>query len=64
MRQFKMIVEKHLNGHVAYPLGLNGVVVGEGDTYKGAVADVQSAIQLHIETFRFDAVLDIESARA
>jgi hypothetical protein len=29
---FKIIVEKHRNGYVAYPLGLKGVVVGEGDT--------------------------------
>ena len=33
MRQIKVIVEKHPNGYVAYPLGLQGVVVGEGDTF-------------------------------
>ena len=33
MRQYKIIVEKHPDGYVAYPLGLKGVVVGEGDTY-------------------------------
>jgi hypothetical protein len=33
------------------PLGLKGVVVGEGDTYEEALADVKSAIQFHIETF-------------
>jgi len=47
----KVIVEKHLDGYVAYPLGLKGVVVGEGDTYEGALADVNSAIQFYIETF-------------
>ena len=31
MRQFKIIVEKHPDGCVAYPLGLKGVVVGQGD---------------------------------
>jgi predicted RNase H-like HicB family nuclease len=36
---------------VAYPLGLKGVVVGEGDTYEEALADVKSAIAFHIETF-------------
>jgi len=51
MRQFKIIVEKHPDGYVAYPLGLRGVVVGEGDTYEEALADVKSAIQFHIETF-------------
>jgi predicted RNase H-like HicB family nuclease len=50
-RQFKIIVEKHPNGYVAYPLGLKGVVVGEGETYEEALADVKSAIAFHIETF-------------
>lgn len=51
MQSFKIIVEKHIDGYVAYPLGLKGVVVGEGDTYESAVADVTSAIEFHIETF-------------
>ena len=51
MQSFKIIVEKHTDGYVAYPLGLKGVVVGEGDTYEQAVADVTSAIEFHIETF-------------
>ncbi len=49
--QFKIIVEKHSDGYVAYPLGLKGIVVGEGDTYEGALSDVKSAIRFHIETF-------------
>ena len=51
MRQFKIIVEKHPDGCVAYPLGLKGVVVGQGDTYEEALADVKSAIRFHIESF-------------
>ncbi len=51
MRQFKVIVEKHSDGYVAYPIGLKGVVVGEGDTYEAALEDVKSAIKFHIETF-------------
>ena len=51
MRQLKIIIEKHPEGYVAYPLGLKGVVVGEGDTYEEALADVKSAIQFHMETF-------------
>jgi predicted RNase H-like HicB family nuclease len=51
MRQFKIIIEKHPDGYVAYPLGLKGIVVGEGDTYEEALADVKSAIAFHIETF-------------
>ena len=48
---FKIIVEKHADGYVAYPLGLKGVVVGEGDSYEQAMADVTSAIRFHIQTF-------------
>jgi predicted RNase H-like HicB family nuclease len=50
-KQFKIIVEKHPDGYVAYPLGLRGVVVGEGDSYEEALANVKSAIEFHIETF-------------
>ncbi len=51
MRQIKIIIEKHPDGYVAYPLGLKGVVVGQGDTYEEALADVKSAVRFHIETF-------------
>jgi len=51
MKQFKIIVEKHPESYVAYPVGLNGIVVGEGDTYEEALRDVKSAIQFHMETF-------------
>ena len=51
MEQFKVIVEKHPDGYVAYPIGLKGVVVGEGETFEAALADVTSAIRFHIETF-------------
>ena len=47
----KIIIEKHPDGYIAYPLGLKGIVVGEGDTYEEALADVKSAIKFHIETF-------------
>ncbi len=51
MKVPKVIVEKHLDGYVAYPLGLKGAVVGQGDTYEEALADVRSAIQFHVDTF-------------
>ena len=44
-------MEKHPDSYVAYPLGLKGVVVGEGSTYEEALEDVKSAIRFHIETF-------------
>ncbi len=46
----KIIVEKHSDGYVAYPLGLRGVVVGQGDTCEEALLDVKSATSFHIET--------------
>ncbi|MBM4056102.1 MAG: type II toxin-antitoxin system HicB family antitoxin [Planctomycetes bacterium] len=54
MRQYKIIVEKHSDGYVAYPLGLKGVVVGQGNTYEEALSDVKSAIRFHIESFGED----------
>ena len=50
-RELKLVVEKHSDGYVAYPIGLKGAVVGEGDSYEEALADVRSAIQFHLETF-------------
>ena len=60
VQQLKLIIEKHADGYVAYPLGLKGVIVGEGDTYEAALADVKSAIQFHIETFGIE-VLESET---
>ena len=54
MKQFKVIIEKHTDGYVGYPLGLKGIVVGQGDTYDEALADVKSAIEFHLETFGDD----------
>ena len=47
----KLIIERTQDGYVAYPLGLKGVVVAEGDTYEEALAQVRSAVRFHIETF-------------
>ncbi len=56
MALYKVIVEKHLDGYVAYPLGLRGVIVGEGNTYEEALDDVKSAVRFHIEVFGNDIV--------
>ena len=56
MRQIKIIVEKNTDGYVAYPLGIKGIVVGQGDTYDEALADVKSAIQFHIQTFGIETL--------
>jgi len=55
-REVKIVVERHPDGFVAYPLGLQGVVVGEGDTYDEAIQDVTSAIRFHVETFGDDVL--------
>ena len=58
--RIKVIVEKHPDGYVAYPLGVKGVVVGQGDSYQEALDDVQSAVSFHVETFGPEALVDSE----
>ena len=60
-RLIKIIVEKHSDGYVAYPVGLKGVVVAQGDTYESALADARSAVVFHIEAFGSDAFDDDDS---
>jgi predicted RNase H-like HicB family nuclease len=58
MKSLKIIIEKHADGYVAYPLGLKGVVVGEGDSYDEALTNVTSAIRFHIKTFGKEVLED------
>jgi predicted RNase H-like HicB family nuclease len=60
MKQVKIVVEKHPDGYVAYPLGVTGVVVGQGDSYEQAIADVKSALRFHVASFG-PGVLDGET---
>ncbi len=60
MRDIKIIIEKHSDGYIAYPIGVQGVVVGEGDTYEEALANVKSALKFHVETFGLE-VLESDS---
>ena len=57
-RRFNLVVERHEDGFVAFPLGLRGVVVGQGDSHDAAVADATSAIRFHIESFGAEALAD------
>lgn len=57
LRQVKIIVEKHADSYVAY-LGLTGAVLGAGNTYEEALADVKSAIRFHIQTFGAEVLAD------
>jgi len=47
----KILIEKHTDGFIAYPLGLKGAVIGCGKNETEALADVRSAILFHVETF-------------
>ena len=44
MKSIKIIVEKHPDGYIAYPLGIEGVVIGEGDSYQEPAFLTKSAI--------------------
>jgi predicted RNase H-like HicB family nuclease len=59
MRKLKIVVEHHEDGYVAYPVGLNGIVLGEGDSLEAALTDVRSAIEFHMETFGKDALAEL-----
>jgi hypothetical protein len=59
VKEFKVIVKKYKHGYVAQAVGFDGAVVGEGDTYERALADVTSAIRCALETFG-DEALDSE----
>jgi predicted RNase H-like HicB family nuclease len=56
MKAVKIVVERHPDTYVAYPLGIKGVVVGQGETYEAAVADLESAIKFHLDTFGDDTL--------
>lgn len=55
MRPLKVIIERHTDGFIAYPLGLRGVVIGQGETYDEALRDVTSAIEFFRDTFGEEA---------
>jgi len=59
MKHIKIIIEKHQDGYVAYPVGIKGVVVGQGDSYEEALNDMRSAIKFHQETFGPESI-DVE----
>ena len=58
VKTFKIVVEKHADGYTAFPLGIRGGVVGQGETYEEALADVTSAIRFHLETFGASEIED------
>ena len=61
-RRIKVIVQKTEDGYVAYPLGVKGIVVGDGDTFEEALEDIKSAINFHLETFGGEVLEQITAA--
>ena len=60
----KIVIERHAEGYVAYPLGLaRGAVIGQGDTYEAALADVRSALIFHADTFGPDSLAPSDDDR-
>ena len=47
MKQFKIVIEKHLDGYVTYPIGVMGAIVGQGETYEEAWSDVMQRENEH-----------------
>ena len=54
--RIKVVIERGEDAYVAYPLGMKGVVVGQGDSYDKALADVTSAIRAHLQQFGSDSL--------
>lgn len=59
-KQLKIVVEKHADRYVAYPAGMKGHFIGEGDTCEEAMSEVKSAILFHIKTFGQE-VIEVDS---
>ncbi len=58
-KTIKIVVEQHPDTFIAYPLSIDGAVVGQGDTAEEAFNQCVSALQAHIEAFGPE-VLDVE----
>jgi hypothetical protein len=43
MKQFKIVIEKHPDGYVAYPIGVVGAIVGQGKE----ILDDIPAVEVH-----------------
>jgi predicted RNase H-like HicB family nuclease len=52
MRNIKIVIERHEDGYVGYPLGFTrGAIVGQGDTYAAALKDTEGSIGFFIEHY-------------
>jgi hypothetical protein len=60
VKQLKIVVEKHADRFVAYPAGMKGHFVGEGNTCEEAMSEVKSAMMFNIKTFGQE-VIEVDS---
>ncbi len=52
MKQIKIVIERHPDGYVGYPLGFTrGAIVGQGETYAEALKDTEGAIKFFIRHY-------------
>ena len=58
LKHIKFVVEQHEDTFLAYPLGIQGGVVGEGDTAAAALEDARSATEFYIETLGAGVIED------
>jgi predicted RNase H-like HicB family nuclease len=49
-------IEKGQDGYSAYTNSMAGIIVGQGRTYEKALADIESAVLFHVETFGEDLI--------
>ena len=61
-KRAKIVVEHVEDGYIAYPLGMKGVVIGQGDSYEEALADVTSAIRAHVREFGVECLSEASPA--
>lgn len=54
---YKIIIEKHSNGYVAYPMGGPGILVAHGDTHEEAKESVLQAMRDHVELYGTDSLI-------
>ncbi len=50
MKEIRVIVEKRTSGYLAYPAGMKEDIRGEGSTREEALANVESALRVHIKS--------------
>ena len=61
IHQIKIIIEKHGDYYIGYPLGLKGGCVGQGDTFEAVLKDTFSAVRSHVACIGADVIDDMDA---